>query len=78
MKCPKDLEDESAKENEGEETSKCYTGFSRDLIDAIARERKFKYKIVEPEDGKRGSLDPNTNKWDGIIKEVQDRVCTNL
>lgn len=63
---------------ENVEEGECFEGFSRDLIDLIAKERKFKYKIVLAPDGKRGGYDAATGKWTGIIKEVQDRVSTYL
>lgn len=59
-------------EEQIEEMGDCYTGFAKDLIDMIAKERKFKYKIMLANG--RGSFDPATGKWTGIIKEVQDRV----
>ena len=56
----------------------CYEGFSNDLIAAIAAEAKFQYKIVLAPDGQRGSRNPVTGKWNGIIKELQERVNFNL
>jgi hypothetical protein len=63
-------------QNESSEPTKepCYEGFSKDLIHAIAEDLKFEYKIVLAPDGKRGSRDPVTGKWNGIIKELQERV----
>lgn len=54
----------------------CYEGFTKDLIDLIAKDQKFNYKITLAPDGKQGSMDPITGKWNGIIKEVQERVST--
>ena len=70
-KCGPEISDE-----EKDEDGECYTGFAKDLIDLIAKERKFKYRIVLAPDNSRGSLNPVTGKWNGIIKEVQDRVST--
>ncbi|XP_065225870.1 glutamate receptor ionotropic, kainate 2-like isoform X1 [Planococcus citri] len=64
----------NASEQTGElimEDGRCYTGFAKELMDYIAKERKFKYRIVLA--NSRGNYDANTGKWDGIIKEVQDR-----
>ena len=66
MKCQNETPD-STKEP-------CYEGFSKDLIQAIAEDLKFDYKIVLAPDGKRGSRDAGTGKWNGIIKELQERV----
>lgn len=68
MKCS---EEENAEKFEEEP---CYEGFTKDLLDLIARDQKFRYKITLAPDGKQGSVDPITGKWNGIIKEVQERV----
>lgn len=69
MKCAEDANKELP-----ESEKECYEGFSKDLIDLIAKDLRFSYKIVLAPDGKRGSMNPVTGKWDGIIKELQDRV----
>ena len=33
-------------------------------------ELNFKYEIYEVPDGKYGSLDPDTNKWNGMVAEL--------
>lgn len=67
MKC-------AEKQPEKTENEPCFEGFSKDLIDLIAKDLKFSYKIILAPDGKRGAKDPVTGKWNGIIKEVQERV----
>ena len=42
-----------------------------DLIKAISKELRFKYEIKLVEDGKYGSIDKKTGKWNGMIGELQ-------
>lgn len=49
-------------------------GYSMDLIDEISKILNFKYEFYLVKDGKYGSLNPITRQWDGIIKDLLDRV----
>lgn len=51
-----------------------YEGFSMDLIDGIAGILGFKYEFRLAEDGKYGNYDPVTKSWNGLIKDLLDRV----
>jgi hypothetical protein len=51
-----------------------YEGFSMDLIDAIAGILGFKYEFRLAQDGKYGNYDPATKSWNGLIKDLLDRV----
>jgi ABC-type amino acid transport substrate-binding protein len=46
-----------------------WEGFLIDLIEAIAKELKFKYELYEVPDGNYGGLTPS-GEWNGMIKEV--------
>lgn len=45
-----------------------------DLIDEIAKELKFKYKFVLAPDGQYGSYNKLTKQWNGLIRELRERV----
>lgn len=63
---------ESNSDEETNSEEQCYEGFSKSLLDEMAKEGKFKYKFkVETEPG---SPDPVTGKWTGMIKEIRERV----
>lgn len=51
-----------------------FEGYSLDLIDAIAQNLNFTYKFVLSKDAKYGNYDPKTKSWNGIIKDLLDRV----
>lgn len=51
-----------------------YAGYSKDLIDLIAKDLNIKYRIEIVPDGKYGSLNKETKKWDGLVKHLLDRV----
>lgn len=51
-----------------------YEGYALDLIDAIAQQLNFSYKFVLTSDTKYGNYDPKTNNWNGLIKDLLDRV----
>lgn len=63
-------------EREGEDLvgNHRYEGFSLDLIDEISKELNFKYEFYLAPDGKYGSYNKVTKKWDGLVKEILDRV----
>lgn len=51
-----------------------YEGFSKDLMDAIASRLKFKYTLVLVKDNSYGNIDKVTEKWNGMVREILDRV----
>lgn len=51
-----------------------FEGYSLDLIDAIAQELNFTYKFVLTADNKYGNFDQKTQSWNGLIKDLLDRV----
>ena len=53
-----------------------FEGYSINLIDEIAKELNFKYEFTLTPDGKYGSYNRVTKKWDGLVKQLLDRVNT--
>lgn len=51
-----------------------FEGFAKDLMDAIAREKNFTYKMYVVEDNHPGKHNPDTGKWDGMIGEIIEGV----
>jgi ionotropic glutamate receptor len=51
-----------------------YEGFSMDLIRALAHELGIKFKFEVLESGARGVYDKKTKSWNGLIREILDRV----
>lgn len=51
-----------------------YEGYSVDLIDSIAKILGFKYRFEPTPDNKYGSFNKVTKKWDGLVKQLLDRV----
>lgn len=51
-----------------------YVGYSVDLIDGIAKILGFKYRFEITPDNKYGSFNKVTKKWDGLVKQLLDRV----
>lgn len=51
-----------------------YEGFCIDLLKAIAKYIGFEYEIKVVEDGMYGSYDETTKEWNGIIRELIDKV----
>lgn len=51
-----------------------YEGFSKDLMDAIASRLKFKYTLMLVKDKSYGNIDKVTEKWNGMVREILDRV----
>lgn len=52
-----------------------YEGFSKDLMQGIASHIGFRYEIKVVSGN--GNKDPVTKKWDGLVKELLDRVSDN-
>lgn len=51
-----------------------FEGFSVDLIDGISKMLGFKYILRLVEDNAYGSYNEKTKKWNGLVKELLDRV----
>ncbi|XP_071449244.1 glutamate receptor ionotropic, kainate 2-like isoform X2 [Hetaerina americana] len=50
-----------------------YEGYSMDLIDEVSKILGFKYVFELVPDGRYGSLDPKTKKWDGLVKQLLEK-----
>lgn len=59
---------------EGESGSDRFEGFCVDLLDEIAAEAGFDYKLQVVADGQYGSYDENTGQWSGMIGELVHQV----
>ncbi len=55
-----------------------YEGYCLDLVKRLAKELKFKYEFHLVGDGKYGNLNEETGEWNGMIRELRDRVKTVL
>ena len=51
-----------------------FEGFCVDLLGEIAEEVGFQYEIRLVPDGKYGAPDPDTGIWNGMVKQLLDRV----
>jgi ionotropic glutamate receptor len=51
-----------------------FEGYSMDLITEVSKIIGFKFKFELVPDGRYGSYNPITKKWDGLIKQILDRV----
>ena len=51
-----------------------FEGFCVDLLGEIAKEVGFQYEIRLVPDGKYGAPDPDTGIWNGMVKQLLDRV----
>lgn len=51
-----------------------FEGYSLDLIDGIAQILNFSYIFELVPDNKYGSYKPEKKEWDGLIKQLLDRV----
>ena len=48
----------------------CFYGYAIDLLARLATELQFTYTLYEAPDGKYGSIDQVTRKWNGMVKEL--------
>lgn len=62
------------KEGEYLEGNDRYEGFAVDLVDGISKMLGFKYVLRLVDDNKHGSYNKETKKWNGLVKELLDRV----
>lgn len=51
-----------------------YEGFCIDLLHRIASQVGFHYAITLVPDNKYGAYDPATKQWNGIVRELMDKV----
>lgn len=51
-----------------------FEGYSLDLIDGIAKEIGFHFKLEIVPDNAYGSFNKKTKKWNGLVKHLLDRV----
>lgn len=51
-----------------------YEGYSMDLITEISKILKFNFRFELAEDGMYGNYDPAKGAWNGLIKDILDRV----
>lgn len=51
-----------------------YEGFCIDLLKGIAGQIGFQYSIRLVPDNMYGVYDPETKTWNGIVRELMDRV----
>lgn len=59
----------ASKDSQDEE---CFEGFAYDLVTAMAKDNKFKFKFTTNED--YGMKNSKTGKWGGMIGELQSMV----
>lgn len=55
-----------------------YEGYSIDLIDEISKILGFKYVFELVGDNAYGSLDKNTKKWNGLVKQLLEHVSNSI
>lgn len=51
-----------------------YEGFAVDLLDMVAKSLKFNYTMYVAPDGKYGAKDKDTGEWNGMVRELIERV----
>ena len=51
-----------------------FYGFCVDLLEAVAREVGFSYRLELVPDRKYGAKDPETGEWNGIVRELMRHV----
>ena len=51
-----------------------FEGFSIDMLRSIANFVGFNYTITLNPDGLYGVLDPETGEWNGLVRQLVDKV----
>lgn len=51
-----------------------FEGFCIDLLRLVAMHVGFEYRLALVPDGKYGVLDPKTGEWNGIVRQLIDKV----
>lgn len=63
--------------NEGNQIGNSrFEGFCIDLLEAIATQVGFHYKIELVPDNMYGVYNPDSNSWNGIVRELMERVSS--
>jgi len=52
-----------------------FEGFCIDLLKSVADMTGFDYKIALVPDGKYGVYNFDTGEWNGIVRQLIDKVC---
>jgi ionotropic glutamate receptor len=52
-----------------------FEGFCIDLLDTIAANLGFQYELYLVPDGKFGAENTTTGEWNGLVREIIDKVC---
>lgn len=55
-----------------------FEGFCIDLLARVAARAGFHYRLRLVPDNMYGAWDPDTGQWNGIVKELMDRVSSIL
>lgn len=58
--------------------TKDFEGLSIDILEEISKRLEFNYEIYQAPDGKFGVKNRLTRKWNGIVKEIRDKVLSFL
>uniref|UniRef100_A0A182U976 Glutamate receptor 1 n=1 Tax=Anopheles melas TaxID=34690 RepID=A0A182U976_9DIPT len=66
------------KDGEFLEGNNRFEGYSLELIDGISKILGFQYRMELVPDGKYGSYNKVTKKWDGLVKHLLDRVSISI
>lgn len=53
-----------------------FEGYSIDLFEGISKVLGFTYRFDLVPDGNYGSYDEKTKKWNGLVKQLLDRVSS--
>ena len=48
----------------------CYHGYCIDMLDKLAEYLEFDYELYEVADGKYGSYNPVTGRWNGMVADL--------
>lgn len=51
-----------------------FQGYALDLIDGISKILNFTYRFELVDDNNYGSIDAETGEWNGLIRELLDKV----
>lgn len=55
-----------------------FEGFCIDLLKTIAENLGFHYELYLVPDGKFGAEDVQTKQWNGLVRELMDKVSKKL
>lgn len=60
--------------NASDDPTAQFEGFCIDLLRLVAGHVGFEYRLALVPDGKYGVLDPKTGEWNGIVRQLIDKV----